>query len=115
MTKNVLEFPKSRIVREHAGVEYIEKAKEKSKANYAETVADDLIHALLEEIEDMGIDTSTDQFIKDFSMTVDSLRATIYRTLEVPHHLHEFIDKSVKMIHRETGEVIEPGDLDKDN
>jgi hypothetical protein len=48
-------------------------------------------------------------------MTVDSLRATVYRTLEVPHHLHEFIDNSVKMIHRETGKVIEPGDLDIDN
>jgi len=110
MTENIVEFPRHRIVREHAGIACIEQVKEKSKQTYAESVSDDLIGALLEEMENMGIDTTTDSFIKDFSMTVDSMRATIYRSFGVPHHLHEFIDKSVKMIHRETGE---PVDLDK--
>lgn len=110
MTENIVEFPRHRIVREHAGIEYIEQVKEKSKQTYAESVTDDLIGALLEEIENIGVDTTTDEFMKDFSMTVDSLRATIYRSFDVPHHLHDFIDKNVKMIHRETGEPI---DLDK--
>lgn len=115
MTENVVEFPKHRIVREYAGVDYVEKVKEKSKANFAESVSDDMISVLLEEMENVGIDTGSDQFIKDFSMTVDALRATIYRTFDVPHHLHDFIDNNVKMIHRETGEVIESlDDIDTD-
>ena len=111
MTENIVEFPRHRIVRENAGHEYIEQAKEKSKANFAENISDDLIGILLEEIENVGVDTSTDEFMKDFSMTVDSLRATVYRTFGVPHHLHEFIDKNVKMIHRETGEPIDIDNL----
>jgi molecular chaperone GrpE (heat shock protein) len=107
MTENIVEFPRHRIVREYAGVEYIEQVKEKSKQNFAESVADDLISALLDEIDNMGIDTTSDSFMKDFSMTVDSLRATVYRTFDVEHHLHSFIDKNVKMINRETGEQID--------
>jgi molecular chaperone GrpE (heat shock protein) len=112
MNENIVEFPRNRIIREHAGAEYIEKAKERGKQNFAETVSDDLISVLLEELENFGVDTSQDEFIKDFSMTVDSLRATIYRSFGVPHHLHDFIDTHVKMIHRETGELVEPGEVD---
>ena len=115
MTQNVVEFPKSRIIREHAGVEYVEKAKEKSKLNFAESVSDDLVDALLEEIESMGIDTNSDQFVKDFSMTVDTLRATVYRTLDVPHHLHDFIDNNVKMIYKDSGKLVNPDEIDTDS
>jgi hypothetical protein len=111
MTENVLEFPRNRIVREHAGIiendQTIVEVKERSRKSYADGIADDLIDVLLEEMENFGVDTDRDSFIKDFSMTVDSLRATVYRTFGVDHHLHLFIDKNVKMINRETGEPIE--------
>jgi hypothetical protein len=104
MTKNIVEFPKSKIVREVNNDEAINEAKARSRSSYAENLADDLVSSLLQEMEDLGIDTSTHEFIKDFSLTVDSLRATVYRTFDVEHHLHEFIDRSVKMIHKDTGE-----------
>lgn len=107
MKENIVEFPRHRIVREFAGSEFLEQAKEKSKQNFAESLSDDLVTVLLTEMENIGIDTSTDKFMKDFSMTVDSLRATVYRSFDVPHHLHAFIDKNVKMINRETGEPID--------
>lgn len=110
MTENVVEFPKSRIVREYAGItqndETIGLVKERSRLNYAETIADELVEALLMEMENLGVDTTPDPFLKDFSMTVDALRATIYRSFNVPHHLHDFIDKNVKMINKVTGEPI---------
>lgn len=106
MKENVVEFPRHRIVREYAGLEYVEQVKEKSKQNFAEGLSDELVTTLLTEMENIGIDTSTDKFMKDFSMTVDALRATVYRSLDVPHHLHDFIDRNVKMINRETGEPI---------
>jgi hypothetical protein len=111
MTENVLEFPRNRIVREHAEItlndETIVEVKERSRKSYADGISDDLIDVLLEEMENFGIDTDQDSFVKDFSMTVDVLRATIYRTFGVDHHLHLYIDKNVKMINRETGELIE--------
>ena len=116
MTENILEFPKHRIVREYAGVlendPTIGQAKERSRFNFAESVSDELINVLLNEMENFGMETESDTFLKDFSMTVDAMRATVYRTFGVPHPLHDFIDNNVKMIHRDTGEVIE---VDKDN
>jgi hypothetical protein len=105
MTKeNVVEFPKSKIVREVNNDDAINQVKERSRTNYAESLADDLIENILQEMDDIGIDTSTNEFIKDFSLTVDALRATVYRSLGVPHHLHDFIDANVKMINKTTGE-----------
>lgn len=115
MTENVLNFPRDRIVREHAGIMVddvtLEQAKERSRANFAESISDELISIMLEEMENLGIDTSLNSFMKDFSLTVDALRATINRSFDVPHHLHDFIDEHVKMIHKETGKLVE---LDED-
>ena len=107
--KNVVEFPKNKIVREApVNVEVIEKAKEKAITSFADQIVDSMLETMLEQIENFGIDTESDNFMKDFSLTVDGLRATIYRSFDIPHHLHDFIDDNVKMIHRDTGELIEP-------
>lgn len=105
--KNIVEFPKSKIVREApVNVEIIEKAKEKAVTSFGDQVTDAVIDAALEVLDTYGIDVESDKFVKDFSLTADSLRATVYRALNLPHNLHEFIDTNVKMINRETGEAI---------
>jgi hypothetical protein len=69
---------------------------------------------MLEQIENFGIDTESDNFMKDFSLTVDGLRATVYRSFGIPHHLHDFIDENVKMIYRETGQPVELDEVDSE-
>ena len=94
----VVEFPKSKIVREApVNVEQIEKAKEKGLLNFADGIVDDLIGNLYAELENYGLDTSGDHFDKDFSFAVDGLRACIFRSLGLKHHLHEFLDTNVTM------------------
>ena len=94
----VVEFPKSKIVREApVNVEQIEKAKEKGLMNFADGMVDDLIGNLYAELENYGLDTSGDHFDKDFSFAVDGLRACIFRSLGLKHHLHEFLDTNVTM------------------
>jgi len=94
----VVEFPKSKIVREApVNVEQIEKAKEKGLLNFADGIVDDLIGNLYSELENYGLDTSGDHFDKDFSFAVDGLRACIFRSLDLKHHLHEFLDTNVTM------------------
>jgi hypothetical protein len=101
MTKNVVEFPSHRIVRENINNSVIEQAREKSTQKFADSIVDSLIEIMLEEMENFGVDTETESFMKDFSLTVDSLRASVYRTLGIKHHLHAFIDKNVKMMPRD--------------
>lgn len=92
----VLEFPKSKIVREvPPNIEELERAKEKGLRNFADGVLDELAGGLLVEIENYGIDTETQSFAKDISFTVDALRASIYRSIGIEHHLHKFIDENI--------------------
>lgn len=94
----VVEFPKNKIVREApVNVEQIEKVKEKGLLNFADGMVDDLIGNLYAELENYGLDTSGDHFDKDFSFAVDGLRACIFRSLGLKHHLHEFLDTNVTM------------------
>lgn len=111
--KNILEFPKNKIIREMpADIEVIEKAKEKAINTFADQIVDMTIENILEQFESYGIDTETKHFRKDISLTIDGLRATVYRAFGIPHHLHDFIDNNVKMMNKETGEFI---DLDEDD
>lgn len=102
MTENVVNFPAHRIVREHAGVEAIELAKEKSTQKFADTITEDMIGNMVEDLENSGIDIDNEQFMKDFSLAVDSLRAAIYRHFGLEHHLHDFIDTNIKMVRMKT-------------
>jgi hypothetical protein len=112
----IVEFPKHKIVREIPTDEgVVSEAKIKGRMNYADGIVDDMVDIMLEELENQGIDVENDFFMKDFSMTVDALRATVYRQLDLEHGLHNFIDENVRMIDRKTGKVIEiSSDVDND-
>lgn len=91
--KNILEFPKNKIIRDvPVNVEVIEKAKEKAIASFADQVVGSIVENLLEQLDSVGVDTSNDEFFKDFSLTIDSVRSTVYRHFKMTHHLHELID-----------------------
>lgn len=111
--KNVVEFPKSKIVREVPhNIEAIEQAKERGLQKFAEEVVDDMIDNLLHDLDSVGVETEGDTFRKDFSLTIDALRATVYRSFNLQHHMHEFIDRNIKMMNKKTGELIEEEVLD---
>jgi molecular chaperone GrpE (heat shock protein) len=113
--KNIVEFPKNKIFRDApVNIELIEKAKEKALASFADSVVETMIDNLLEGLDNFGLDTQEETFIKDFSLTVDAIRATVYRSLGIPHQLHEFIDDNVKLINRITGEMIDSDEVDNE-
>lgn len=98
---NVFKFPEHKIVREvPVNVEEVEAAKEKGRQNFADDILSDFIEGTLSLLENYGIDTEGTEFEKDFSFTVEATKATIYRSLNLKHHLHEFIEKSVTVVKR---------------
>lgn len=113
MTENIVNFPAHRIIRETTNIPLIEVMKEKSTQKFADTITEDMIGNMIEDLENSGIDIDNDLFLKDFSLAVDSLRATIYRQFDIKHHLHEFIDKNVKMINKKTGKEYSQEELDE--
>lgn len=101
MTK-VIEFPRSKIVREIATEsEVVKEAKEKSKVNYADEVIDTLSDNLFESFEAFGLNVDEESFDKDMRFLTECLKALVYRNLSIDHHLHEFIDDHVEVVSAE--------------
>ena len=105
MTNNVFKFPEHKIIREiPPQIEELEKAKEKGRQNYADDIIDDLIEGIMNTLDNYGVDNEGKNFEKDFSFAIEALRGTIYRSLTINHHLHDFIDDNVTVIKKgETG------------
>jgi hypothetical protein len=102
MSNNVFKFPEHKIVREiPPQIEEIEKAKEKGKQNYAEDIAVDFAESMIAVLDSYGIDQDNENFDKDLSFAVEAIRAMIYRSLGIKHHLHEFIDTHVSVLKKD--------------
>jgi hypothetical protein len=98
----IVKFPTNRIIREvPPNIEEINKAKEKSLQKHAETIVEDLVLSIIDAVENYGIDTETESFERDFSFVADGLRATIYRSFNINHPLHSFIDTNVTLVKAE--------------
>ena len=97
MTDKVIEFPKNKVVRELPEEIHQARAK-KADQKFADSVVDELAGFLLTELDNYDIEVENKAFAKDFVLVVDSLRATIYRSLGLDHHLHMFIDDNVKLL-----------------
>jgi hypothetical protein len=101
----VITFPINKIVREYPqNIELLEKVKEKSVRKFADDVIDILSEACYDQIEALGLDTEDEMFQRDFSFVVEIIRATVYRNLEMPHHLHEFIDNNLEISNPDSDE-----------
>ena len=100
MTDKVIEFPKHKVVRD-IPEEHLKARQAKADQKFADSVADELSGLLLTELDNYDIEVADKTFTKDFILVVDALRASIYRSLGLDHHLHAFIDENVKLIDRE--------------
>lgn len=97
---NVFEFPKSKIVRDvPLNIEEIEKAKEKGKKQYADSIVAEVGAGLLAELENYGIELDDEKggLSKDFLFMTDVLKSIVYRNMNIDHPLHSFVDENVSI------------------
>lgn len=97
MTHKVIEFPKSKVVREVP--EEIHKERQaKADMKQADAIVDEIAGIMLTELDNYYVDINQKQFAKDIILVVDALKAAVYRSYGIDHHLHAFIDDNVKLI-----------------
>lgn len=102
---NILQFPKSKIVREQMpNIEALEKLKEKGMQKFADALVDDISDNILHELSGCGIDIENDLFIKDYYFVTMIMSAAIYRSLDIEHPMHDYIDKHIKVIDKNSDE-----------
>lgn len=99
MTKDskVVEFPKSKVVRD-VTEEQLKERTLRQNEKLADTIVDEITGMMIAELDNFLIDVQDKVFAKDLVLVIDSLKAAVYRHLGLKHHLHDFIDKNVKLI-----------------
>lgn len=97
MTEKVIEFPKHKVVREVP--EEVHQARQaKADQKLADSIVDDLAGLMITELDNFYVQVTDKQFSKDFILVMDALKAAVYRSFGLDHHLHEFIDKNITLI-----------------
>ena len=103
MTDKVIQFPQNKIKREIPGEVYEERNR-RAEQKTADSIVDEIVGLTLTEMDNYYIiDVQDKQFTKDFVLVVDALRAAVYRSLGLDHHLHDFIDDNVKLLENSEG------------
>jgi hypothetical protein len=97
MTDKVIEFPKHKVVRE-IPMEVHEARQAKADKKFADAIVDELTGFMITELDNFSIAVTDKQFSKDFILVIDALKAAVYRSVGLDHHLHDFIDKNVTLI-----------------
>jgi hypothetical protein len=100
MSPTILEFPKHKIVREAPSpiIEELERLKEKGIQNFADGLTQEISSGILSDLSNYGIDIDSQPFIKDYMFLLSILSSTIYRSLDVEHPLHKFIDANISLM-----------------
>lgn len=102
---NVVSFPRNKIVRTNAqDPEVLQKVKEKQTQNYADQVIVNLMETLVMEIDNQGLDRSDEKVIQTFDLAGMIISAAVYRSLGLPHDLHDVIDSYVEELSRMNSE-----------
>lgn len=95
--KKVIEFPKHKVVRE-VPEEQLQQRDRRANKKFADSVTDEITGIIIAELDNYMIDVQNKQLTTDLVLVIDSLKAAIYRSFQLEHHLHDFIDKNVKLI-----------------
>jgi hypothetical protein len=97
MTDKVIEFPKHKVVRD-VPEEHMIARQAKADQKLADAIVDDLTGMMITELDNCMVEVENKQFSKDFVLVADALKACVYRSFGIDHHLHDFVDNNVKLI-----------------
>ena len=95
---NIIKFPSDYKPETLSDVqEKIDMAKEK----YVNALVDHHCSQLLANISLSGIEIETDDFMKDFAFTIETVRSAMYRSMRLSHPLQDQIDEAIELVDTE--------------
>jgi hypothetical protein len=97
MNDKVIEFPKHKVVRD-VPEEVIEERNRRADQKMADSIVDEITGFIITELDNYNVEVENKQFTKDFVLVADAIKACVYRSFALDHHLHEFVDNNVKLI-----------------
>ena len=106
MTEKVIEFPKHKVVRDLPG-NVMEERQRRADQKMADSIVEELTGIIITELDNYNVNIEDESFTKDLVLTVDALRATVYRQFGFEHHLPPYIEKNIKIISKKDAEAME--------
>lgn len=99
----IIEFPKENIIRELPGPsdELIQDRKKKSLSNYADNVSEELYCIIKMELQACGVEVDNEELVKHLAFLSSAIQALIYKSLELEHGMHDFIEDTVQIFSEE--------------
>ena len=83
---------------------------EEQKRTMIEKMTEHHSTSLLADLAMSGLDTSTDNFIRDFTFVTESLKSLYCRAGGMDHPLQETVDEIIKIIDKDEYEPWDPDD-----
>ena len=106
MTEKVIEFPKHKVIRDLTG-NVMEERQRSADQKMADSIVEELTSIIITELDNYNVNIEDESFTKDLVLTVDALRAAVYRQFGFEHHLHPYIEKNIKIISKKDAEAME--------
>jgi hypothetical protein len=90
---SVIAFPVDKIVRTHVNLENLTER----KIEFVDFVIGRNMTAVYNQLAFEGFNVESEDFLKDFSYTVEVLKSGLYRSLDMEHPIQKFVDDTVEM------------------
>lgn len=97
LPNNVISFPEEKIYKVHKTPRNYQKKLAEHKINYVDFIIQKNMTMLYNQLGMDGFDIGSDEFMRDFSYSVEVLKSALYRTIDLPHPIQTFIDKNIDM------------------
>jgi len=95
----VLEFPKSRIVRDNPDLlAGNKKSLDESRRGVLSQLVDWQANKIVVDLSLEGIDIDKEGFDKYFALSMECLRASVFRSYDIDHPLHPAMDDMIRAI-----------------
>ena len=85
----------------------MEERQRRADQKMADSIVEELTGIIITELDIYNVNIEDESFTKDLVLTVDALRATVYRQFGFEHHLHPYIEKNIKIISKKDAEAME--------
>lgn len=105
MTDNVVVFPGFKRESPPQSVEEIVDRVTQTRKEHVEGVLNDLIPDLIHLFGSYGLDVSSDEYIKDVAMIMESVKSMISRQYHLEHPFHSMVDNIFDFSYNEDNTV----------
>ena len=116
MSDNIIPFPKTKS--KDAPPQSNEEMREqviRNKKKYVNNIVDHYTNQLAVKFMQHGFNLQDEEFLRDFSFSVESIRSGLYRTLGINHPFQDLMDEAIETLESLEQEYIEDSEYDEED